>query len=67
VASSGGLTNITTGPVRKPSGGSLSGPRVAIVRATGIEHRFYTLGELPTRVEIQPAPEMKAPAAPAAK
>ena len=62
-----GLTNITTGPVGKPLGGTQSGMRVAIVRDSGIEHRFYTLGELPTRIELQPAPEKKAPAASAAK
>jgi 3',5'-cyclic AMP phosphodiesterase CpdA len=65
--SSDGLTNITTGPVGKPLGGAQSGLRIAIVRDTGIEHRFYSLGELPTRVDLQPAPEKKAPATPAMK
>ncbi len=67
VATADGLTNITTGPVGKPLGGAQSGLRVAIVRDTGIEHRYYSLGELPLRIDLSPSPEKKAPPAPAAK
>ncbi|MSU23633.1 MAG: hypothetical protein EXS32_07395 [Opitutus sp.] len=62
-ASDGDLTNITTGPIGKPLGGSKSGMRIAIVRDDRIEHRFYELGELPTRVELQPPSVETAPAA----
>jgi serine/threonine-protein phosphatase CPPED1 len=55
-ASDGGLENITSGPVGKPLGGAKSGIRVAIVRDDKIEHRYYELGELPVRVELNPAP-----------
>jgi len=37
------------------------------VRDTGIEHGCYSLCALPLRIELKPAPEKKAPAAPAAK
>ena len=57
----GELHNITTGSVGKPLGGSKSGLRLAIVRDAVIEHRFYELGELPTKVELTPPapPEKK--------
>jgi 3',5'-cyclic AMP phosphodiesterase CpdA len=54
-AMDGSIENITTGAVGKPLGGSKSGIRVVIVRDDGIEHRFYELGEMPGRVEVQPA------------
>ncbi|MCX6951752.1 MAG: metallophosphoesterase [Verrucomicrobia bacterium] len=58
----GDLQNITTGPVGKPLGGAKSGFRVAIVRDNVIEHRYYELGELPTKIELTP-PAEKTPAA----
>jgi 3',5'-cyclic AMP phosphodiesterase CpdA len=58
----GDLMNITTGPVGKPLAGAKSGMRIAIVRDDRIEHRFYELGELPTRVELTPLPPKKDPA-----
>ena len=65
-AADGDLAAITTGAIGKPMGGSKSGLRIAIVRDDKIEHRFYELGELPTRVELQP-PALKREPAPAAK
>ena len=59
-ATDGAMENITTGAVGKPLGGSKSGFRVVIVRDEVIEHRFYELGELPIRVELQPPPAKKA-------
>ncbi len=59
-ARDGTLENITSGPVGKPLGGAKSGLRVAIVRDDRIEHRYYELGELPTRIELNPAPAAKA-------
>lgn len=58
-ARDGGLENITSGPVGKPLGGAKSGIRVAIVRDDKIEHRYYELGELPTRIEFDPPPAKK--------
>jgi 3',5'-cyclic AMP phosphodiesterase CpdA len=53
LAKDGDLEMVTTGPVGKPLGqGAKSGMRVAIVRATGIEHRFYELGELPNTIDL---------------
>lgn len=60
-ARDGGLEHITSGPVGKPLGGAKSGIRVAIVRDDRIEHRYYELGELPTRIELNPPPAKKAP------
>ncbi len=53
VARDGDLETVTTGPVGMPLRGASSGMRVAIVRATGIEHRYYALGDLPARVTLQ--------------
>lgn len=55
-ARDGDLENITSGPVGKPLGGAKSGLRVAIVRTDRIEHRYYELGELPVKIELNPAP-----------
>lgn len=55
----GTIENITSGPVGKPLGGAKSGLRVAIVRDDRIEHRYYELGELPTRIELNPAAAKK--------
>ncbi|MEO6245954.1 MAG: metallophosphoesterase [Opitutaceae bacterium] len=54
-ARDGDLVNITTGPVGKPLGGAKSGFRVGIVRDDRIEDRYYELGDLPTRIELEPA------------
>jgi len=53
-ARDGSLENITSGPVGKPLGGAKSGIRVAIVRDTQIEHRYFDLGELPTKIDVTP-------------
>ena len=58
-ARDGELENITSGPVGKPLGGAKSGIRVAIVRDDKIEHRYYELGELPTKIELDPAAAAK--------
>ena len=58
-ARDGELENITSGPVGKPLGGAKSGLRVAIVRDDRIEHRYYELGELPTKIEFDPPPAKK--------
>jgi len=57
-ARDGKLEIVTTGPVGKPMGKEGSGIRVAIVRDDRIDHRYYQLGEIPTRIDL---------AAPAAK
>lgn len=51
----GPINAITTGPVGKPLGGAKSGIRVAIVRDETIEHRYYDLGDLPVRIELNPS------------
>jgi 3',5'-cyclic AMP phosphodiesterase CpdA len=53
-ARDGEIQNITSGPVGKPLGGGKSGIRVAIVRDTVIDHRYYELGELPVKIELTP-------------
>jgi 3',5'-cyclic AMP phosphodiesterase CpdA len=47
----GDVEMITTGPVGKPLAGE-SGIRVVIVKDTGITHRYYNLGEMPVRIEL---------------
>jgi 3',5'-cyclic AMP phosphodiesterase CpdA len=54
VAEDAGFHMITTGPVGMPLGeGTQSGVRVVIVRDEDLTHRYYALGELPNRIEIQ--------------
>lgn len=48
----GDLEMITTAPVGMPLGGAKSGIRVVIVRQSGLEHKFYELGELPTEIKL---------------
>jgi 3',5'-cyclic AMP phosphodiesterase CpdA len=52
-ARDGDLEVVTTGPIGMPLRGASSGMRIARVRATGIEHRYYALGDLPARVTIE--------------
>jgi 3',5'-cyclic AMP phosphodiesterase CpdA len=58
-ARDGQIENITSGPVGKPLGDGRSGIRVAIVRDDEIEHRYYEFGELPVRVDLEPAAATK--------
>jgi serine/threonine-protein phosphatase CPPED1 len=53
-AKDGDLEAITSGPVGKPLGGAKSGLRVAIVHDDRIEHRYYELGELPVKIDLDP-------------
>jgi 3',5'-cyclic AMP phosphodiesterase CpdA len=55
VARDGDLEAVTTGPVGQPQGGDKSGLRVVIVRDSGLEHRYYHFGELPTHIDLAPA------------
>ncbi len=62
-ARDGAMTNVTTGPVGKPLGGAKSGFRVGIVRDDRIDHLYYELGDLPTTIDLDPAPPAKKAAA----
>jgi serine/threonine-protein phosphatase CPPED1 len=48
------LEMVTTGAIGKPLRKDVSGLRIVIVRDTGIEHRFYHLGEIPHRIDLSP-------------
>jgi len=48
------LEIVTTGAIGKPLRKDVSGMRIVIVRDTGIEHRFYHLGEIPDRIVLTP-------------
>jgi len=61
VARDGELEAVTTGPVGQPLGDK-SGLRVVIVRDSGLEHRYYHFGELPTRIDLAPAKPAPQPA-----
>lgn len=52
----GDLVAVTSGPVGKPLGGAKSGLRVVVVREDRIESRYHEFGDLPSRVELKPAP-----------
>jgi 3',5'-cyclic AMP phosphodiesterase CpdA len=62
VARDGDLEAVTTGPVGQPLGGDKSGLRVVIVRDSGLEHRYYHFGELPTHIDLAPAKPAAQPA-----
>jgi serine/threonine-protein phosphatase CPPED1 len=48
----GSLELVATGAIGKPLRNDVSGLRIVIVRDTGIEHRYYHLGEIPNRIEL---------------
>ena len=48
----GDLEMITSGPVGQPLGTDPSGIRIVTVRDTGLEHRYYTLGNIPNRFPL---------------
>jgi DNA repair exonuclease SbcCD nuclease subunit len=48
------LEMVTTGAIGKPLRNDVSGLRVVIVRDTGIEHRYYHLGEIPNQIDLSP-------------
>jgi 3',5'-cyclic AMP phosphodiesterase CpdA len=51
----GDLEMITSGPVGQPLGNDSSGIRIVTVRDTGLEHRYYSLGNIPNRYPPAPA------------
>jgi 3',5'-cyclic AMP phosphodiesterase CpdA len=54
IGKAGDIEMITTGPVGMPLGeGTHSGLRVVIVRDSGLTHRYYSLGELPNRIDLE--------------
>ena len=53
VARDGDLEVVTTGPIGMPLRGGKSGMRIVVVRDTGIEHRYYELGEIPNRINLK--------------
>lgn len=60
VARDGDMEAVTTGPVGQPLGGDKSGLRVVIVRDSGLDHRYYHFGEMPTRIDLKPAQQRSA-------
>lgn len=55
------LEMVTTCAIGKPLQKDGSGLRVVIVRDSGIEHRYYHLGEIPNRIDMTPPPQSAAP------
>jgi predicted phosphodiesterase len=45
----GDLEMITSGPVGQPLGTDPSGIRIVTVKDSGLEHRYYTLGNIPNQ------------------
>ena len=45
----GDLEMITSGPVGQPLGNDPSGIRIVTVKDSGLEHRYYTLGNIPNQ------------------
>ena len=51
----GELEMITNGPVGRPLGNDPSGIRIVTVRADRLEHRYFTMGDIPNQFPV-PAP-----------
>jgi serine/threonine-protein phosphatase CPPED1 len=54
IARDGSLEMVTTGPIGKPLRNEQSGLRIVIVRDSGIEHRYYAMGEVPNQIDLSP-------------
>lgn len=52
VARDGDIEMVTTGPVGMPFGGESSGIRLVTVTDSGLDHRYFRLGDLPHRYPI---------------
>ncbi len=55
VAREGALEMVTTASIGKPRGNDRAGFRVVLVRAGGVEHRYYDMGLAPNRIEVEAA------------
>ncbi|MGH9439781.1 MAG: metallophosphoesterase [Terriglobia bacterium] len=62
VAKDGALTEIITGAVGKPLGGSVSGFRIVTVRGDTLQTQWFCLGGIPNRLDLQHS--MHTPCAP---
>lgn len=51
----GDLEMITSGPVGQPLGTDPSGIRIVTVKDSGLEHRYYTLGNIPNQYPVPAA------------
>ena len=56
VAKSESLEMVVSCAIGKPLQKDGSGLRIVIVRDTGVEHRYYHLGEIPNQIDLQPTP-----------
>jgi len=52
VGHDGNLEIVTTGATGKPLGGDKSGIQIVMVRDEGIQHHYYSFGEIPTRIDL---------------
>jgi len=66
IARDGSLEVITTCSIGKPLRKEPSGLRIVIVRPSGIEHRYYTMGDIPNTIDLSPPKKKPAKSAPAA-
>ncbi len=55
VARDGNLEMVTTASIGQPRGDDRAGFRVVIVRPEGVEHRYYDMGMVPNRIELEAA------------
>jgi serine/threonine-protein phosphatase CPPED1 len=54
ILSDGSFEMVATGPVGKPQNNDKSGLRVVIVREDRIEHKYYSFGEIPNKIDLAP-------------
>jgi 3',5'-cyclic AMP phosphodiesterase CpdA len=52
VSRDGDLEIVTTGATGKPLGGDKSGLQIVIVRDEGIQHHYYSFGDIPNRIDV---------------
>jgi 3',5'-cyclic AMP phosphodiesterase CpdA len=54
IVNSGPVELVTTCSLGKPRGKDQSGLRIVTVRPSGIEHRYYEMGEMPNEIKLSP-------------
>ncbi len=62
IARDAGMESVVTAAIGQPRGQDRSGFRVVTVRRDFVEHRYYDLGLVPNRIDLEPATSVPVPA-----
>ncbi len=53
LANDGDVQVVTNGPIGRPLRQEPSGFRIVVVRDSGLEHRYYSMGDVPNQVDLE--------------